>query len=41
MQIMKKLLERKAVFDDFTFYQAEYDDMNQKIVVREMGFWEL
>ena len=41
MQIMKKLLERKDVFDDFTFYQAEYDDMNQKIVVREMGFWEL
>lgn len=41
IQIMKKILERKENFDDFTFYQAEYNDMKQEIEVREMRFWKL
>ena len=41
MCIMEKLLEKKDVFDDFTFYQAEYDDSKQKIVVRKKEFWKL
>ena len=41
MRIVEKLLEKKDVFDDFTFYQAEYDDSKQKIMVRKKEFWKL
>lgn len=39
LQIMKSINERKNVSKDFTFWQAEYDDKNQKIIIREKKFW--
>lgn len=40
----KRIVEKVAKLkrpDDFTFYQAEYDDMTQKIVVRKKSLWKL
>ena len=33
-QIMEKLIYRKDKYSDFTFYQAEFDNENQIIIIR-------
>ena len=40
-RIFELLMKKKDVFKDFTFYQAEYDEMAQKIKVREKHLWKL
>jgi hypothetical protein len=40
MRIWKKLQEHKTELTDFTFYQAEYDDMEQRLVIRKKGLWK-
>ncbi len=40
-RIFELLLKKKDVFKDFTFYQTEYDEMEQKIKVREKRLWKL
>ena len=34
-------MKRKKVNKDFSFWQAEYDDKNQKIEVREKKIWKM
>lgn len=41
LRIMKSLMKRKKVNKDFSFWQAEYDDKNQKIEVREKKIWKM
>jgi hypothetical protein len=31
----------EVMMGDFTFYQAEYDDMEQRLVIRKKGLWKL
>lgn len=38
---MDKLLENKKNLEDFCFYQAEYDEEKQKIVIRKKVVWKL
>ena len=40
-RIFELLMKKKDVFKDFTFYQAEYDETEQKIKVREKHLWKL
>ena len=40
-QIMEKLQERREELRDFVFYQAEYDDAKQEIVIRKKRLWTL
>lgn len=40
-RIMEKLIIHEDEYVDFSFYQAEYDDEAQKILVRKKAFWEL
>ena len=40
-QIMEKLQERRDELRDFVFYQAEYDDAKQEIVIRKKNLWKL
>ena len=40
-RIFELLMKKKDVFKDFTFYQAEYNEMEQKIKVREKRLWKL
>lgn len=40
-RIMEKLLEHADTLTDFTFYQAEYDDESQSIIVRQKASWKL
>ena len=40
-RIFELLKKKKDVFKDFTFYQAEYNEMEQKIKVREKRLWKL
>lgn len=40
-RIMDKLLENKKNLEDFCFYQAEYDEEKQKIVIRKKVVWKL
>ena len=38
---LKKLQERRDELRDFVFYQAEYDDAKQEIVIRKKNLWKL
>ena len=40
-KIMEKLIAKKDVLEKFSFFQAEYDDIAQKIVIRPKRFWKL
>ena len=40
-RIMEKLLEQSKELGEFTFYQAEYDDAKQEIVIRKKNLWKL
>ena len=40
-QIMETLLERSEELSDFAFYQAEYDDTKQEIVIRKKNLWKI
>lgn len=40
-QIMEKLIYRKDKYSDFTFYQAEFDNENQTIIIREKKGWKI
>ena len=40
-QIMEKLQERRHELRDFVFYQVEYDDVKQEIVIRKKRLWTL
>lgn len=39
--IIEKLLMHKDEFRNFKFFQAEYDDIKQKIYVREKEYWDI
>ena len=39
LRIMKSIMKREKVNKDFSFWQAEYDDKNQTIRIREKK-WE-
>lgn len=41
LRIMKSLLAHADEYGDFKFYQAEYDDKGQTIVIRRKGIWRL
>lgn len=41
VRIMKSIMKRKKVNKDFLFCQAEYDDKNQIIRIREKKLWKL
>ena len=34
-----EVLEDNGIAGNITYYQAEYDDVNQKIIVRKKGLW--
>ena len=40
-RIFELLLKKKDIYKDFIFYQAEYDEIEQKIKVREKHRWKL
>ena len=40
-RIMEKLMERREELDDFMFYQEEYDEEKQEIVIRNKNLWKL
>ena len=40
-RILNTLAKHKADLEDFTFYQAEYDEEKQEIVIRKKAFWKL
>ena len=39
--IMEKLVERREELGEIKFWQAEYDDANQEINIREKAMWKL
>ena len=40
MRVLKELYEHREGLADITFYQAEYDDKKQEIVIRENSQWK-
>ena len=40
-RIMEKLMERREELDDFMFYQEEYDEEKQEIVIRNKNLRKL
>ena len=41
LRIMKSIMSRKKLSKDFLFWQAEYDDKNQTIRIREKKSWKI